>query len=302
MNSYKNFPPQWQNIKVPTVSRAAMLAGIGTYTPCLPKGVWGQRAMWALVKVAGPRALPGKSVDWTPPLDPNDWQQFLDALRQATGPFDCHTVYERRRGREGLLMLLMRAGRPVGFVKSRRGSGREVEQERRALDALERAAPRTIQTPRVLGAGQVSDWYFVVTTAMPPEMHRMLEEAPAAAINEDIEDALAALTKPEDTPAHWTPFHGDFTPWNLRRFKTGVPWLIDWEDSGWAPPGADAVFYRASASAIGRPVDDRPIDDDEAAAYWRDWVKDRTAANVAAGYELRPLDIGLLKAFGSASG
>ena len=297
MSRYKSFPPGWDNIKVPMSSRAAMLAGMGTYAPCLPKGIWGQRAMWALVSVAGPRALPGRAVAWEPPLAAEPWEELEASLRRAVGPYDAHTVYERRRGREGLLMLLLRSGEPVGFLKARHESPDEIDRERRALEALETTPPTSFHAPRVVGEGEVAGWQYVVTSAMPAGIHRMIKGAPSAAIHAEISAALEALRKPDGTPDHWVPFHGDFTPWNLRRFRTGKPWLIDWEESGWAPPGADAVFYRASAYAIGRAIDDAPFEHDEAGAFWFERMQRRTADNVAAGLELRPLDNGLLEAF-----
>jgi hypothetical protein len=253
--------------------------------------------MWALVTLAGPRALPGRSAAWEPPLPDVQWQELESALRQAVGQYDAHTVYERRRGREGLLMLLLRSGRPIGFLKARHESPDEIDRERRALEALEATPPSSFDAPRVVGAGDIGGWQYVITSAMPAGMHRMIKGLPPAVIHSDIAAALAALPRPDGTPDHWTPFHGDFTPWNLRRFRTGKPWLIDWEESGWAPPGADAVFYRASAYAIGRATDDAAFEHDEAAAFWFEKMRQRTAANVAAGLEMRPLDRGLLEAF-----
>ncbi len=298
MSRYKNFPPGWENIKVPLDSKAATLAGMGTYAPCLPKGIWGQRVLWALVRIGGSRALPGKSFEWTPPLAADDWQSLNKAMVEAVGPFDSHTVYERRRGRAGLLMLLMREGRPVGFLKARHGSADEIAHERLALEALETTPPLSFRAPRVLGASAIADWHFVVTAAMPAGIHSMLPAAPPGAIHDEIEAALQTIPKDDGTPDHWRPFHGDFTPWNLRRFKTGHPWLFDWEECGWAPPGADSIFYRASAYAIGRPLDDMPFEKGEASDFWRQWVRERSAANAAAGLEERPLDRGLAEAFG----
>ena len=278
-----------------------MLAGIGTYAPCLPKGIWGQRAMWALVSVAGPRALPGKAVDWSPPLDPPEWAALTETLESAIGAFDAHTVYERRRGRAGLLMLLMRSGKPVGFMKARHNDPGEIDREVAALQSLEANPPTSFSVPRVLEAGSVGEWNFVLTTTMPAGMHRMINGAPAMSISRDISSGLADLARPEGTAEHWQPAHGDFTPWNLRVFRgDSKPWLIDWEEACWAPPGADALFYRASAFAIGRPTDDEPFPVDEAAAYWARRVRQRTADNRAAGLEMRPLDRGLEEAFAPA--
>lgn len=293
---FKTFPPGWNNIKVPTHQKGATLAGIATYGPCARRGEWAQRAAWGLVTLGGSRLLPGRTATWHPPFAPDDWQNLLDELKAVAGPFDSHTVYERRDNREGLLMLLLNGDDSVGFVKARAGDTTGLIREEKSLQLVEQTAIRSFLAPRVLGAGSVAGWRYLVTSAMPPRIHRMPEGAPAPAILEGIATALAGLNRPADVPDEWNPFHGDFTPWNLRRIGDTTPWLIDWEDAGWAPPRADLVLYLASAYAVGRPVGDIPDDAADAVDYWWDEITRRTNEKLADGLEPQQVDYGMIEA------
>jgi len=293
---YKTFPPGWNNILIPTHRRRATLAGIATYTPCLPKGIWGQRAAWALVSVGGGRLLPGRATRWQPPLSPAQWDGFLDELRDIAGDFDSHTVYERRRGRHGLLMLLINGDRPIGFLKAREGASPELDREEESLHLAEKERPATFLTPRILGSGSTAGWRYLVMSPMPPRMHRMVAAPPSPAVLEDIATVLAGTERPSGVADDWIPFHGDFAPWNLRHIAGGTPWLIDWEHAGWAPPGADRVFYIATAAAMGVPVSDENFGNTAAVRYW--WKEvNRRIEERPADLPMRPLDHGLLDAF-----
>jgi len=301
INRYKPFPPGWNNIQVPTHRRSATLAGIATYGPCAARGVWAQRAAWGLVTLGGPRLLPGRTRGWQPSLAADDWAQLQDDLTATVGPFDSHTVYERRDNRQGLLMLLLDGDRSVGFVKARAGDTNGVVREEEALLLVERAKVGSFVAPRVLGSGTVAGWRYLVTSPMPPRMHRMPKAPPRAAIYDDISLALGDLDKGPDAAEGWLPFHGDFTPWNLRQIRDATPWLIDWEDAGWGPPDADRVFYEASAAAIGHPVSNAPLEDSEAVSYWWDEMNRRTRDKLADGIELGRIDYGMLDALAAGS-
>jgi len=295
-NNYKAFPPGWNNIRVPTHDKGATLAGIATYTPCVAKGIWGQRVAWGLVSLGGARLLPGRVGTWDPPFAEGGWEQLLKQLHEIVGDFDSHTVYERRRMRRGLMMLLLKGDTPVGFVKARELPGEGVAREERALTLVENASPQTFDAPRPLGSGQVAGWRYLVTTAMPPRMHRMIEGRPTATMLSEIQEILSPLARPTGAPAHWAPFHGDFTPWNLRHFGEGRPWLIDWEDSGYAPAGADETMYLSTAFAIGKTLGPIPLPASEAVTYWWVEMNRRIREKLEWGLELRQLDHGLLEA------
>lgn len=295
-DQYKAFPPGWNNIRVPTHTKAATLAGIATYTPCVAKGIWGQRAAWGLVSLGGARLLPGKTGSWDPPFEAEVWAELLGQLGSIVGRFDSHTVYERRRGRRGLMMLLLAGDTPVGFVKARELPGDGVIREEAALTLVADSRHDTFTTPRVLGSGEVGGWRYLVTSPMPPRMHRMISGVPVPAMLEEVRATLEPLPRPASVANHWEPFHGDFTPWNLRQFGAGKPWLIDWEDSGFAPPGADEAMYMATAHAIGKTLTDIPLPRSEAVEFWWTEMNRRIREKLEWGLELRQLDHGLLEA------
>lgn len=301
IDRFKLFPPGWNNIQIPVHRRAATLAGIATYGPCATKAVWAQRAAWTLVAVGGPRLLPGRSRPWTPPLPGDEWAHLLDELATIVGPFDSHTVYQRRDERAGLLMLLLNEDRSVGFVKARLDDSSALDREQRALTLAEQVGVTPFHTPTVLGAGSFVDWHYLVTSPMPQQMHRMLDEAPAPAILDAIAAVLSGLERPTDLAPHWAPFHGDFTPWNLRSIRGGTPWLFDWEDAGWAPPDADRVFYVASAGAIGHPVSSERLGRSEAVSYWWQEINMRIRQKLAEGTALGPIDYGMLDMLSAGS-
>jgi aminoglycoside phosphotransferase (APT) family kinase protein len=91
--------------------------------------------------------------------------------------------------------------------------------------------------------------------------------------------------------------HGDFTPWNLRSSPGGQLTLVDWEEAGWGPPGADEVLYRAVSGALTR----RPVTGlggaVEAVDFWTERVADRLAAG---GDEDRAFGQRLLEVLGGA--
>ena len=69
--------------------------------------------------------------------------------------------------------------------------------------------------------------------------------------------------------------HGDFTPWNLRQRRDGTLILVDWEDAAWAPPGADEVYYAATAGVFGGRTTRGRTEAREASVFLRDRTSDR---------------------------
>jgi hypothetical protein len=255
-----------RNVLIPTGSRRGALAGIALITRSKPAALAAQWGLYAAVAVLGPRIVPGDRVRWVPPGGSARWR----ALAARVGPFDDLALYERpQASRTGLAAVLLRAGRPVGFLKLREDPA-ELDREHLAMVALTRARPETFRLPRVLDRGETADWHWLVMEAMPPRPAAPARRVPLSRMVADIQRCLEPLLPPQDVPAHWRPMHGDLTPWNLRRCGRGLPWLIDWEDATWAPPGADQVYYAAtSAAALGRrPVSPPEPGHVEAAEFW----------------------------------
>jgi Phosphotransferase enzyme family len=266
---YKDFPPGWGHIKVPVSSRGAALAGLALYTPCRPRGLWAQRAAMACVAIFGPRALPGRSFPWTA-MSEMEWLELSDGWRRELGAFDDVAGYSRlQASRTGLALVLLHKGSPIAFVKLRQHDSVSLTNERLAMEAIWSYRPRAFQVPQPLRSGSAAGWHYLAAAPLPRGLHRPPPNPPLAAILEEIDEALAGLPRPPEAPDHWRPMHGDFTPWNLRRLRGGSLVLIDWEEAGWGPPGADEVWYRATWAAVRRrPA--APCDRQEAVQFWRE--------------------------------
>ena len=252
-----------RNVLIPTESRRAARAGLALLTFSKPLPLACHRLLDLAVGVVGPAVLPGSRFDWSPP-------EALDQVTEVVGPVDGMAVYERpQASRSGLAAVLLRAGRPVAFLKLRYDSD-QLEREWVALGAFRDDQADCFKVPRPLGHGE--NW--ILLEAMPPRPTRPWRHPPIETITSEISDRLAAvLPRPPGTPDHWVPMHGDLTAWNLRAAGR-QRWLIDWEDAAWAPPEADRVYYAATMSAVfGTRNDDG---ESEAARFWLDRVAARS--------------------------
>jgi len=112
---------------------------------------------------------------------------------------------------------------------------------------------------------------------------RLLHDSLRRSLSRRLGDAaLRTLPRRAETPPHWTPMHGDFTPWNLRRLDDGPLLLFDWEDAGWGPPGADEVLFQATEAALGRATDSGWARE-EALAYWQERLRAKSDAGASGG-------------------
>ena len=278
ISEFKEFPPGLGHIKVPLASRRAAQAALSLYAPCRPAAVWMHRSSLILLRIFGARALPTRTVRWHPPMPHAEWEEIRAQLARYVGSFDGIAVGERTQAeRSGFAMLLLKGGKPVAFVKLRRGDPEALRREFEVMSNVERAAPRTFLIPAPVGMGHVGDWCFSVMEPLPSAAHRVPRKPPLEEIVSELQAALSPLAR-EPAPSHWQPMHGDFTPWNLRALPGGALVLFDWEDAAWAPPGADVVLYRASASAIGLEELSATADA-EVADFWADRIRGRAAAS-----------------------
>ncbi|WP_123815639.1 phosphotransferase [Myceligenerans xiligouense] len=284
-----------RNVLIPAGSRRGAAAGISLITRSRWYAVTSQWALWGAAGLLGPGAVPGERVDWEAPGGPELWP----ALRAALPAFDGLAVYSRpQASRTGLAVLLLRASRPVGFLKLREDPA-ELDREQRALSAFPGGLAETFRVPQVLDRGEAAGLHWLLISAMPPRPAAPAWRTPVGPLLEDVRRHLArVLHRPEGTPDHWEPMHGDLTAWNLRRNGRGLPWLIDWEDASWAPPGADLFYYRASnVAAFGRPpsgsamrgttTDESAPGHAEAAAFWLDRLRARSDADHDAAFTAR---------------
>lgn len=259
-------------------SRSAAQAALTLYAPCARRGRLAQWAASACIAVLGPRALPGPSFPWLPMIE-SEWATLDSLWQRELGAFDEVTGYSRLQAdRAGAAILLLRRGVPTAFVKLRRGDAGGLANEGLAMRSVWRFGPRSFRMPEPLGSGSAAGWHYLASAPLPPGRHHPPDDPPLRAVLEETEAALAELPRPQGTPGHWRPMHGDFAPWNLRQLRDGSLALIDWEDAGFGPPDADEVFYRATSAALWGKHPARS-NASEAVEFWLRRVQPRPATD-----------------------
>lgn len=270
---YARFPPGHGKVSVPLGSRRVAMAGLSLYVASRRVAVLAQRAAWVMVALSGTRVL-GRRLPWSPPMGGDVWRGLLREWRKAVGPFDDIAVYEpRQASRHRMAALLLQDGKAKAFVKAD-PAGRGLEIERRVLAAFEERPASSFRTPVTVGNGRCEDWGWLAMAALPcRHPHRAARSVRLGALVEEVQGGVASVLDPGDAPAGWRPMHGDLAPWNLRRVGRGLPWLLDWEESSWGPPGADATYFRATSALVtgGRP-ESRDLD---AIRFWQTRLKER---------------------------
>ncbi len=274
------YPPSGR-LLVPAHGARGAAAGATVLMACRPVVVAAHHGAWAALRVLGPRVLPGERIglESAEPLG-----ELLAPLRAALGPFDGAAVLTRRQAlRPALLALVLRDGRPRAFVKAvPTSTDAGLRREQAALHALAGArGPGGIVVPRVIAAGSDRGWSWLASTPMPARPHRPAgQRTPVEEIASWLHGALADAVPRDDTvPSHWSAMHGDFAPWNVRRYLGGPLALVDFEEAALAPPAADVTYWHAARAALRDAQPAVPLDD-EARGYWLGVVEARLARGV----------------------
>ena len=206
------------------------------------------------------------------------WQSFESDWQRFTGAFNGLAVFERTQAsRGGFAALLLNNGVPAAFVKARKDNRGPLTSEFDALEAMGRVGSRSFQFPRAVAIGGREQWHYLLTTAIDSGLHRVPSTPPLEHILEEIRFGLRSLPRHEQTPEDWEPIHGDFTPWNLRQGAGKALFLVDWEEAGWGPPGADEVYYLAVSKALGAKCD--IPDNEDARRFWIESLETRQTSD-----------------------
>lgn len=279
--------PGSDNIWVPVWSRRAAMAGLSLHASCRPTVIAAHHAVWGAVGLAGPRIMPGPAVPWLPPMPVATWQGLCDHWTDRLESYDGIAIYERPQSqRVGFGVLVFQHDRPVAFVKVQRGDPRG-DTTWNALSAMAANPLRDCEVPLPLARGEFEGWTWMASSAIPGRPHRLAHRPPIQRIAADISDRLrTALDPTDDVPAHWEPMHGDLAPWNLRRVGLRGLWLLDWDDCGWGPPGADAVYYEATSSVVRRRRPASGTAPEETIRFWVDRVEARLRAGIDRTYNV----------------
>ncbi|MGN6609420.1 MAG: phosphotransferase [Jatrophihabitans sp.] len=276
--TYVRYPPRWRNILVPLGPRRNAALGMTLYTACRPLPLAAHRALWAAARLAGPRVLPGPRETWTPDVPDPVWRALVEQWSAAGGGRPTgFAIYSRIQASRQALVLLLCTPTPMLVRVRPDDTALSLEQRVSAAANADGVGTAAFRVPRVVGSGEADGWHWLGYELMATRPHAPVGAVGAAALAQISRIVDAVLPRPADVPAHWQGAHGDLTPWNFRR-AGGRDWLIDWEDVGWAPPGADAVFFAANTAAL-RDVPSGPLAVDpaheEARRYWFDRVAAR---------------------------
>jgi hypothetical protein len=278
--THKPFLPGRANVLVPLHPRDDAPAALTLYSPSRRRAMLVRDAAWWLLRRAGAWALPWRDAPWCPPMACGTWEILLEGLQKHVGPRTSLAFYRPRdHYRNSFAMLWMRNGDPAAFVKvAALDSATGPPMEWHALAAVAAADPRTFRAPRPIALVEQDGWRAIAMTALPSARHGPARTDPSL-IGSEISRCLTSLPRPEGVAEHWTPMHGDLTPWNLRSVDAGLPMLLDWADAGWGPPGADEVLYRATLAALEVARPPRWSHDlTEARHYWLRQIPLRTTS------------------------
>lgn len=184
--------------------------------------------------------VPGVDVEWVPPIDERVFTDWLlrvsETLKARVSAWAIQLPADRRRRRFNLLALDA-VGTPIAFAKFTTNPPNPL-----TLAALTRfgAEPtKQFWSPTLLASERVGGFEVVVCTAMPNNRHdpAFLSPSDRRGVLEEMQDRLDDLVSPHVF------MHGDFAPWNVRRFRNGRVAIIDWEETMPGVELADELWF-----------------------------------------------------------
>lgn len=279
--SHVRFPPPDGSLLLPISSRSAFRSSLTLWSTCRPKARAVRAALYWGVGLTGTLALRTlRPESLSTPVSGGVWRELKVLWRTWFGPFDEVAMYRPRQSeRTGFVVLLLRSGSAVGFVKVR--PGWDFRDEAATVGSV--AGACNFSTPPVTGVEVVRDWGVIGFSPLPPGLHspRLREEA--ASLTDEISGILVPPNRGQrPVPEDWRPMHGDLGPWNLRWQRGVGPVIFDWEEAAFGPPAADLVFHAAACRAMGiggREV--RLEDHEEAVGFWLATIGERFGETAA---------------------
>jgi hypothetical protein len=224
------------------------------------------------LKSFGPKVIPGPRLQLDALGDGGAWSAIIEVAARTVGPSRLAIYRPPQHDRLGCAVLLIGPDDAVGFLKIRPREDVGLAREIESLAALGGPDADT-WIPDLLQEGTWGPWRYALTSPIPTTMH---VPSSGEALDSLMENAYRRLIGVlGDPPVQgYEPMHGDLTPWNVRALRDGRTAVFDWEDAGWAPPGADHAYFWASAAAVGlsrEPVSASP----EVVAFWTDRLEAR---------------------------
>lgn len=223
-----------------------------------------QQLYGTAIYLASPRFLPGRREDWRSPITGPAGDSHHRMWTTWFGDFDevaAHHPLDKEQ--TDIALLLLRDGRPRGFVKCRVDWNAEFESK--TMTAVKDAV--TFFVPEVIGVFADSGWTSMGAAPLPSGIHSARVRTPVDEIADEISELLGRSREPIGPGMRW--MHGEMGPWNLRGRRGRTPVLFDWETASAGPVGADVVFHTVASLALGIKqvkTDISPFA--EARSYW----------------------------------
>jgi len=261
-------------VVVPRHRRGA-LAGMALAAPSRPPVARAHRLVAGAVASFGARWLPrAPDLVWPRWIGTEGARALLEDLRGSLDGFDSFALHvPRQPGRRSLALILLRAGRPLAFVKAKLDAA-ALDLEASTLAALAGASGAPLQVARPLARGTCGVHWLATTVLDGPHQPAFVEPGPEYEVW--LDRCLGPVLASVQAPSHWRAAHGDLAPWNLRKRGSAV-WLVDWESATLAPPGADRTYFRAARAVVLRATAEAAPQ--EAVEYWMAKVSARDAGD-----------------------
>jgi thymidylate kinase len=263
-SKFRRYPPGLGHVLIPAKPKAAALAGSTLYAATRTRGLLAHRVGRGMLRAFGTGWLP-VACEAQVPFNEDHREALVSFIRENGLNPDGSALYTRTQSeRGGYSVLVLSDAKPIAFVRI--GQPGELESECRALDLLDAFAPETFRYPKLIAKSTLGSLDLVLQSVVLEGYHRPPRHPPLQEILAEVQAALGSFPKQPNTPDHWVPMHGDFTPWNLRQ-NGGHLSLIDWESVEWGPPLGDQVLYEAASLALSRRSPSRSFNT-EAAGFW----------------------------------
>ena len=242
---------------------------------CPASGSRGLTLQRLAYRVAGasPRLALRSCHRWPLPISEDAWRPIermvRDLLELPTGDVLWHLPPADQPQVKFGALFLRPDGHPQTFARVLLGA------------ELPTVIPRTteggrskVRWPTRIAALSINGLAIEVTTSAPAGLHSPVNIGVEALMDlcADVADALRTDNRPAGVPSHWVPMHGDLAHWNLRRYRTGEIYLLDWEVSGWGPKHADLTRFIMTAPTNASIAAQLPpgirAELSEAASFW----------------------------------
>lgn len=227
------------------------------HSACRPVAVVANTLAGHLIRVSV-RLVPGNETEPSLPFD----EHVVEGMRERVPGLRAYPDWvvlrpsDPRRARVMILGLDEHRA-PTVFIKATLDEPNRLALQ--LLEELEKSKSRFV-FPRVTDMFRLDQWWITVEEPLPQLPHKPARLDPPRLYG--LTTTIQSLMPPRDGLVC---SHGDFGPWNVRRFAGGLIGIIDWEYANWSPMAVDALWYAvtlplATTREAGERAGERALD------------------------------------------